>query len=1162
MKVQGGEQKVMKKILTVALSTAMAFSMFASVAFGDSAVSVQEKYNSLEAKGIFNGYPDKQAHLERDMTRAEFAKVLTKLLGLKEVTGTLSYKDKGYDAKNWAVPYIEAVTAAGIMEGQDKVKQIFNYNGKVTVEEMATALVRALKLEVPANADNSASSWAKGYIQVAIDKGLIAKEANFQANATREQLVVAAYQADQLINLSVKSYKVADNGKDIEFTLSSGEVVKVTLEKALEPNKETEVKFKNAAGQEITAKVTWVVESATKVASAAATNLKEVEVSFDGKVDKVTATDKNNYSIDSNAKGIKSITLLPDGKTARLLLNESSKFVQGTTYKVVVKNVKSSKGDVLPQGEVAFTAADNTLPQVTEVKSLGTKVIKVTFSEPIVAPSASNFKVDGKQFVGAVTLNNNLREVILKDYTGNIAVGAHKLTSTLIEDHAGLKALSSENDFTTAVDTEGPKVTEVSATLEKVTVTFDEEIDPDSVKDASFYWLSGSSKITGKATQVAGNVYEVAFDGDKRLPGYETTLYIDVKDYSGNAVQTKEVKVNATVDLTQPHVVEANFGVDRANVLTVRFDKAVDAADKKYFTVKKGDTLIPVSNVVPADASNKIFYVNFFNKLASGTYDLKVSGVQDKTALKNTLVEYNGTFVAADTANPEVKKSDYNDANRRVTLNFGREMDVASVQEHSNYFIGFKKNGSPEVQNIALPTEVTVNAVNGAKSVVLQFPEFINGTKVTFGPGGSVQSVYVSGLKSKTGQSVAMFNEVLKSAVENQLTWDKVEQKDARTFELTFSQVVANVNASDFLIDGSYPTSISVNDNVVTLKTDKDKTGATITLFANNSIASYSGNRTDYKEDQSKSAYNAIAPKIASVSKNRTVAEGKETFTITFNTPVSTLYANQLKNDFIIKDLTKDDYPVVNPGEYEAEIKGLYDVVITLNAPEKLEKAPISVEVRDGAQYLVASGTDIKAAKSDAYTVSPATTSVVTQVKVTNDVYSAAVNGEVASADQYGFKFTANKPGKAGNVKVTVARTSENAVDGKKVEIAQDGSKITLTKDATVADVVTAASKLSTLPYKVEAGTTGDVQEGSEVTVQLKGGVDAESAKYVLSLDTQIQKVNKLVIGGKDLTTASTVGTDGKSITVNVDSKYNTGAKIEASVVVNGAPVQLTGEIK
>jgi hypothetical protein len=37
MNVQGGEKKVMKKILSVALSTAMAFSMFASVAFGETA---------------------------------------------------------------------------------------------------------------------------------------------------------------------------------------------------------------------------------------------------------------------------------------------------------------------------------------------------------------------------------------------------------------------------------------------------------------------------------------------------------------------------------------------------------------------------------------------------------------------------------------------------------------------------------------------------------------------------------------------------------------------------------------------------------------------------------------------------------------------------------------------------------------------------------------------------------------------------------------------------------------------------------------------------------------------------------------------------------------------------------------------------------------------
>lgn len=56
----------MKKILSVALSTAMAFSMFASVAFGETAkVTPQQAFDALAAKGILNGYPDGQAHLEK-----------------------------------------------------------------------------------------------------------------------------------------------------------------------------------------------------------------------------------------------------------------------------------------------------------------------------------------------------------------------------------------------------------------------------------------------------------------------------------------------------------------------------------------------------------------------------------------------------------------------------------------------------------------------------------------------------------------------------------------------------------------------------------------------------------------------------------------------------------------------------------------------------------------------------------------------------------------------------------------------------------------------------------------------------------------------------------------------------------------------------------------
>ncbi|MFK0524820.1 S-layer homology domain-containing protein [Paenibacillus illinoisensis] len=1062
MNTQGGEKKVMKKILSVALSTAMAFSMFASVAFGDTAVSPQQQFDALKAKGIFNGYPDGTAGLDKDMTRAEFAKVITKLLGLKEITGVYSYTDKNYNAKNWAAPYIEAVTAAGIMEGKNVEKKIFDFNGKVTVSEMATILTRALDLEIPAETNNNAAAWAKGYVQAAINAGLIDANANFGANASRELLVGAAYAIDQAQSLKVTKYEVSEAGKVVTFTISDGETVKVTLDKALEANKETEVKF-TYKDKQFTEKVTYVVEAATKVQSASSVNLKEVDVAFDGKVDKATATDKNNYSIDSNSKGIKSITLLEDGKTARLLLNESSKFTQGTTYKVVVKNVKSSTGTVLPQGEVSFTSADNVLPTVTEVKALGTKVIKVTFSEPVVAPSSSNFQLDDKAFVGSVTPGANQREVILRDYTGTISEGAHKLTTSMIEDFAGLKSLAATTDFTVAADTEGPKVTEISATLEKVTVTFDEEIDPASVTNDSFYWKNGDSKKTGTVTQIASNVYEVVFNSDNRLPGYESTLFVEVKDYSGNANAVKEHKINATVDLVRPQVVETTFG-DRGNTtLTVRFDKAVNAADKKYFTVKKGNDVIPVSGVSQADASGKVFYVTFYNPLATGTYNLKVADVQDTTALKNTLVEYNGTFVANDTANPSVTSTDYNQANRKLTLNFGREMDLATVQVKGNYYIKFQKTGG-SANFISIPNEVTVNPVNGGKSVVLTFPENIDGTPVTFGPNGSVQEVTVTGLRSKTGQVVSLNNTTLTDATANQVQWTGTAQKDARTFELTFNKVIATANVGDFQINGVYPSSVSIDDNVVTLKTSSDQnSGAAVTVFANNSIETYSNTKLNLPSNTTVNVSNAVAPRVDEVS-TRTTVGGKQQFTITFlnNVASATGTAGDVTADLVVRDLTQNNTPALQAGtDYKVIAINGKDVTVQLQNAN-YDSKPLSVKV-ENAKYLVAQNSTVKAVDSSVFTVAAPSAGSVEDVKVEGSVFTPAqAAGTAVTQTENGIELTAKNDG---TNPASVVWTEDTNIAPGTVEATATTIK---TNGVTAQEIKAAINGQTALPYTAE----------------------------------------------------------------------------------------------
>lgn len=815
MKVQGGEQKVMKKILTVALSTAMAFSMFASVAFGDSATAVtpQEKFDALAAKGIFNGYPDKQAHLEKDMTRAEFAKVITKLLGLKEVTGTLSYKDKGYDAKNWAVPYIEAVTAAGIMEGQDTVKKIFNYNGKVTVQEMATVLTRALKLEVPATADNSASAWAKGYVQAAIDKGLIAKDLNFQANASRSQLVEAAYAIDQMQNVTVASYKVVDSS-NVEFTLNTGEVVKVKLEKALEANKETEVKFKNAAGQEITAKVTWVVTTATKVESVTATNLKEVVVTFDGTVDENSAEQVALYSLvrditGANANEIEKANVSADKKSVVLTVKNS--LSNNTAYKLSVTGVKTG-GTVVTNKDIKFTTSDVVAPTVDKVEALGNSAVKVTFSEPVNVndkSAASNyFELDGKVVSGTLNVTGNT--VIVKSFT-KLADGEHKLiTKKSIQDYAGYPVVEKSFDFSVVEDKTAPTIAEVkNVTFEGATVVFSEDVDPSTVSGSNVYWLDGSQKRyadSGYDKQIDGKTFKFTFSGLKKLPAYATDLFVTgAKDYSGNQIAAdSKITVNAVIDQTRPEVASFTFDKNTNKSIVLKFTKAIDKDTfaPKNVVIKDSDGKV-VTNIYTADwtTDKKQLKINFATALSAGTYSFELTGLKDATTLANTMLPYTDEITVGDIAQPKLVSTVRNAGS--VILNFDKKMALdgeGSILNPSNYYATYTVDSNTITGQ--LPAGTTYETLADQKSVLIKVPSGVTVSKLT-----------VQGVRSAAGN---VLNGYVADAFASNYVVGNFEAKDAKATAknevvVKFNQPVASVDKTSFVFTG-LNTGASVSD--------------------------------------------------------------------------------------------------------------------------------------------------------------------------------------------------------------------------------------------------------------------------------------------------------------------------------------------------------------
>lgn len=910
--IQGGEQKVMKKILSVALSTAMAFSMFASVAFGAEAskdLTPDQKFDALKAAGIVNGLPDQQAHLEKTLTRAELAKIITKSVGLKEVNGVYSYKDKNYGPNHWAAPFVEAVTAAKIMQGTTvNGKQFFNPSNNVSVQELAIVLVNALDLEVPTTGiDNGAAVWAKGQVQAAINAGLLSKDLNWTATATRSQAVVAAYTVWEKAQVpTVASYKVND-ATHVDFTLSNGEVVKVELKTALVANVETPVEFPDAAGHTIATKVTYVVTAATKVANASATNYKQIVVNFDGEVDATTAKNAGNYKLTGFT--FKSATLSADKKTVTLLIasdSSTNKLATQTEYTLTVNGVKDATGAKTFNESVKFSAVDTTLPTVQSVTGLGTKAIKVVFSEPVTSLSASNlanYKVDGAAISGYVTYQYPNTAII----TTTVAAGAHTLTVQGVEDYAGFKAVSGDTAFTVAEDAAAPEITSITSTdLYTVDVTFNEP-----VKSVASAYQTSSGKTA--SVSINDNVVTLTFDETNRLGLGESTIYLTgVTDYSDNKAD-RNGKVTPVLDVARPTVVGVTSSVNDTlgrTELTVEFSKAVNATDiavadnyvlkkengdvytGKGFTSKGNPVNTPAFVVADSTTSTTKVLLTSIGKLPAGKYKLEVSGIRDRAAYGNTLLPQTIDFTVTETGALTATSSWYveNGDNYVVYVQYDKTFatsgagNAVDINKYSykvvNSYYAFPTSSASIAQYGANTIQITVPK---DKAPNLKNASFIRVVNVADTIGNYVNANVEAPFAERDSSTVGLDSS------------DPIVATAKNKVAVTFNGVLSVVNKDDFNFTGlPTGTTWSVSNQTVadgkttvefTFSKDVFTTGATtavrISTVDQRNITSADSLQRKITEFTSQRIVDAIAPSPAAAN-NAVVVAGSELIDIPF----------------------------------------------------------------------------------------------------------------------------------------------------------------------------------------------------------------------------------------------------------------------------------------
>lgn len=161
----------MKKVLSLVLAMAMILSSFSFALALPSDVEETDYANAvarLEALDIIVGYEDGTFKPDNTITRAEFAAIAIRALGMEDIaTGSVA-NTKFVDVRgtHWASGYVNLATAQGIIVGYPD--GTFKPENQVTYSEAIAMIVRLLGYE-PALSSNE---WPSNYLTKASEIGL------------------------------------------------------------------------------------------------------------------------------------------------------------------------------------------------------------------------------------------------------------------------------------------------------------------------------------------------------------------------------------------------------------------------------------------------------------------------------------------------------------------------------------------------------------------------------------------------------------------------------------------------------------------------------------------------------------------------------------------------------------------------------------------------------------------------------------------------------------------------------------------------------------------------------------------------------------------------------------------------------------------------------
>ncbi len=627
LKNKGDSFMSSRKMLSLLVVFALVFTLMAP-AFAAAPTDVvgtpyEESVGKLSALGVLAGYPDGTYKPDQNITRAEFAKIATYILGLQSAAdlskGQTNFKD--VNASHWASGYVNMAAEKGMIKGYPD--GTFKPENNVTYAEAITILVRALGMGPVVEGKGT---WPANYLSKASEAGITSDVATIAGNDKAIRGTIA-----QLAWNTLEAEKWGEK----EYTADG--VVYGPLGKALLEVQYKDYVYKDADGKFVPKAFEDVEVTGTQLAGGLASN--EIKIKKTG-LDALLASNEETVEVTAADVDLNSLF----GKKVNILFGKDNE----------VSYIKVNSENVVEGNVTDFNTTDNKI-EVNDKEYAFKTDAKIYVNTKDYTFSDANFDAI------ATAVGDSAAEVTLVLDSGKIAamnmfVADDITVGAVVMEHFVVKEIKSNGEVKNVAVSPATKfdLDDVTADPEKVVIvkngkaaTKDDIKAGDAVtyiKNGDLYYLVVSdSKVTGTITKISDDENGASSSTRKKIT-------IDGKEYAmtrdNSALMTKTSNVDDVTaigaTISDYYNKEAALSLNAAGEIIL-----VSGSVKGSATMQTGVVAKAIWEGNPDAAGNTDFYIQVLTSAGEKkAYKIKGDDYKDNPT-GATLSTYADTTVAA-----------------------------------------------------------------------------------------------------------------------------------------------------------------------------------------------------------------------------------------------------------------------------------------------------------------------------------------------------------------------------------------------------------------------------------------------------------------------------------------------------------------------------------